>query len=101
MANPARNDRVFASLFKNDVGWALWNNFSARDLTPGSFGYFDVDGAWKEIALLTDDEQLRRDDWVRLEKLVDVQRNEGRIAWGPKLSGQIQGWGADLGAGGP
>lgn len=99
--NTARSDRLFASLLANDVGWALWNKFSSFDLEPGSFGFFDADGAWKEIAQLRDDQQLQQDGWIRLEKPVEIRENTGHISWGPKVSAEMQDWNIGAQAGGP
>lgn len=101
MPNDDRIDRVYANLLNNHDGWALWRKCSTEDLKPGVFGYFDVDGVWKPIVNLLDDDELQGKSWNRLEKSVETKKDDGWTSWGPKVSAQVEEYGGGGTAGGP
>lgn len=52
-----RWDVVYARSFRNQPeGHALYQNLTARELRPGSCGYFDHNGNWQLVANLTNKE---------------------------------------------
>ncbi|KAI5920111.1 hypothetical protein F4810DRAFT_449030 [Camillea tinctor] len=77
MANKSRIDRVFARLLMNHpYGWALYKKVSAKDLHPGTCGYFDSDGDWKILKIQN--------------HLLDAESREPEpLTWGPKSSESV------------
>jgi hypothetical protein len=56
MSYEDRDDVVFQEAFKNKPeGHALYTYVKSSKLRPGSCGYFDVNGVWRSIAQLADD----------------------------------------------
>lgn len=85
-------DSIYTTRLKNHPeGHALYRNYSAKQLKPGSCGYFDIDGEWKGIIQLTDAEALASKGYTPLDE-VFVEFEPGYTSWGPKKSELVKGY---------
>ncbi|KAL7933332.1 hypothetical protein V8C35DRAFT_305555 [Trichoderma chlorosporum] len=91
MPDNFRLDRAYAQLLRHHpYGWALYKKVTARDIHPGSCGYFDSDGDWRTLADLTSPKGLARQGWTTTDgNIIDDNHPESMI-WGPKSSSSVQ-----------
>lgn len=100
-SNEFLHKQYAAALAHHSEGHALYHPVSASILQPGSVGYFDFDGDWQPIVILTDSNALRSGSWYAPEGDISVTLNSG-ISWGAKTSNRVSHnvVGGEVGAGG-
>jgi hypothetical protein len=87
LANDSRLDRVFGRLLLNHpYGWALYKKTSARDVKPGSCGYFDSTGDWCSIVQLAEFGAVEMKSLGSFDEQLDVRSGLDPRTWGPKES---------------
>ncbi|KAL6717761.1 hypothetical protein ACLMJK_003846 [Lecanora helva] len=96
------SDIYTKSLAVHPYGHALYHPASAKDLRPGSVGFFNAAGLWNPIAQLEDSESLARYGLRFPPQSLTAARPEQISQWCPKTGRNVKEriGGADLGVGG-
>ncbi|KAL7931986.1 hypothetical protein V8C35DRAFT_323246 [Trichoderma chlorosporum] len=71
-------------------GWSLYKKVTARDLHPGSCGYFDSEGDWNTIVDLLDPQSLTAQGWTIADDELHNTEGPKSATWGPKISNSIR-----------
>ena len=85
--------RYARSLENHGYGHPLYEPVSCRELSPGSCGYINSDGAWNLFLNLSQEEVLQEHGMsaCKLEEAI-----QSRQDWGPKISSNVESRKLDL-----
>ncbi|KAK8036595.1 hypothetical protein PG991_001732 [Apiospora marii] len=88
MPDAYRLDKAFARLLRHHAyGWALFKKVAAKDMHPGSCGYFDPEGDWQPLVDLTrPSDDLLAEGWAAPDARLYHDEAPESLVWGPKSS---------------